>query len=1171
MASVTLSVRIVLLGDVRFEIGSERTTFPHRESLRRLLVRLILRPHQPCGRKQLAFILWPDAEPAEALANLRRHLYLLRELLPPATRPWLEVSTQAIVWNAPPDCSLDVTAFEQEWTTVAEMEAAAALYGGELAPGVDSDDEILSRRAALHRRYLLLLKTLARVWLDRGDWQRAGAWARRLLALDPWDEEAVRWAMTAAVSAGQRAAALDLYRALAEELQRELDAQPAPETTALYHDLLHHRLELPEPSRQSPATALFIGRDEPLRQLLELMHYAGQGQGRIVFVSGPAGVGKTALVQEAIYRSSGIANVPAWQVLRGYCQPARSIGEQQAYLPWRQVLAAAAARLAQVAPNADWLARLAPLAPELALLRPGLIAPDQPDATALRLAIRQALQALTATQPLLLLIEDAHWIDQASLDALSDVAAVCRSLPLLMIVTHRSGAITPALLALKRSLRRQQCAHDVTVQPFTSEETDRFLAQRLDRQSLGAATLADVRRYAGGLPLLLHEAVAALGELRHVTKSNLTGLRDILKLRLRAIGEHNRQMLEAAAILGFSCADAVLQRMLAWSPAKYASALDELSARHLLVDTVIHGADDYAFSHHLIHDLIVSDIPADRMPLLHEQAARALAAVYAGQSGYAARIAYHYEQAGYRLQAAGCWLDHARESTDLAAFAPASEAIAHAEALLTGASRAERELQARAAMQRGVVALYQGDSASALALLDQAVTASREFPALYVQALVMQAYALYTRDRAGEAYAVATQALALATSLNDTINLVRARNIRGVSALMLGQMEEAIADLRQACASIEHIRPDDEHGPGVIAQTVQSLNHLGTALVFAQEYRQARDVLDQTVAIAQRSGLRRLEAAALTMIGQMLLNCGRYDESERVYTRSLEVAGDSYKPGMWGKYAGRGWVYLRIGEHEAARRDFTSGLQIATQVKSQYGALLMQSYLTFVDLAQGRTPAWSLAQLAAQAEAAHSHPVAYIACLLAGQIGELLEQSELALAMYERAWRAAQASNVPAFVLTARVRYLGRRIAMAPNGDLWAELDALGAQAEQAGELPAQALVALARANGWLASGQVARAAPAAEHAVMLARACPDMPLLGESLLVLSDICLQLGDAIRAQAALAEVQNIASRYFAPLAIPLGLAEAGRLREDCLRSLNPHAPEAVAPRKWRAGS
>ncbi|MCX7858715.1 MAG: hypothetical protein N2385_01385, partial [Chloroflexus sp.] len=277
----------------------------------------------------------------------------------------------------------------------------------------------------------------------------------------------------------------------------------------------------------------------------------------------------------------------------------------------------------------------------------------------------------------------------------------------------------------------------------------------------------------------------------------------------------------------------------------------------------------------------------------------------------------------------------------------------------------------------------------------------------------------------------------------------------------------------------------------------------------------------------------------------------------------------SYKPGMWGKYAGRGWVYLRIGEHDAARRDFTDGLRIATQVKSQYGALLMQSYLTVVDLAQGQAPAWSLAQLAAQAEFAQSHPVVYIACLLAGQIRDLLDEPEQALAMYERAWRAAQASNVPAFGLTARARYLGRRLATAPSGDLWAELAQLGAQAEQVGELPAQALIALARANGWLASDQAAQAAPAAEQAVMLARACPDLPLLGESLVTLSDICLRLGDTVRAQSALAEAQTIARQSFALLAIPLGLPEAGRLRQHCLASLQPQAPDrTIAPRKRR---
>ncbi|WP_299644377.1 AAA family ATPase [uncultured Chloroflexus sp.] len=1173
MGLVTLSARIFLLGDVRFETGSECITFPHRESLRRLIVRLVLSPRRPFGRKQLAFMLWPDVEPAEALANLRRHLYLLREVLPPMMRSWLVVSTQEIAWNAPSDCYVDVTAFEQEWTTVAEMEAAAALYHGELAPGIDTDDEILSRRTMLHQRYLLLLKTLTRVWLDRGDWERAGAWARHALALDPWDEEVVRWAMTAATLAGQRTAALDIYRTLAGDLTRELGTQPATETMALYDDILHHRLAPAQtPSRRLPLKPLFIGRDAQLRQLLEFIHQAEQCQGQIVVISGPTGVGKTSLVQEVVRRCDDVARVPKLHVLWGYCQPTHTMSEQQPYLPWRQIFAAAAPSLAQVTLTGDWIERLLPLVPDLAALHPKLTAPEQPDAVELRLAIRQGVRALALARPLLLIIEDVHWIDQASLEVLVEVADLCRLLPLLIIVTHRSGAITPALMATKRRLRRQHHAHDITIQPFTPEETDQFLVNTFDRQSIDRSMLDDIQRYTGGLPLLLQEAVVSLREASRVVKNGLTGLRDSLRLRLRELSENNRQMLEAAAILGFSCADAVLQEMLSWRPAVYASALDELSSRRFLVDTVIHGTDDYAFSHHLIHELIVNDIPADRTIALHKRAACALATVYAGQSGYAARIADHYEQAGCRLLAARYWLDHARESTDLAVFALAIEAITRAESLLFGASRAERELQARSTIQRGIVALYQGDSALALSLLEQAVVVSQEFPSLYMQALVMRAYTLYTRDYASEAYATATQALELALLLDDTANLVRALNIRGISALMLGHVAEAIADLRQACVSVEAIQSSDESAAGIIVQTAQSLNHLGTALVFAQEYAHARNVLEQTVAIAQRSGLRRLEAAALTMIGQMLLNCGRYNEAERVYTRAIEIAGESYKPGMWGRFAGRGWVYVRIGEGDAARHDFTSGLHIATHVKSQYGMLLMQSYLTIVDLAQGQPAHWSLAQLIKQAEVARIYPVLYIASLLAGQIWELLAQPEQALAMYEQAYHAAREINVPTCVMLARARYLGRRLVMTPNSDLFAELEALCAQAKHTGELPTQAVVALAQANGWLLLGHVAQAASAAEQAVMLSRACPDMPLLGESLLVLSDICLQLGDTVRAQAALAEVQAIAHRSFAPLMIPLGLPEAGRLRQYCLDSLSSHSSvQVVAQRKRRASS
>ncbi|MDW8215079.1 MAG: AAA family ATPase [Roseiflexaceae bacterium] len=1179
MSSTAPPVRIVLLGDIRIEAGEERTSLPQRESLRRLMTRLALQPRQPFPRKHLAFTLWPDDDPADALANLRRHLHLLRSLLPPVAREWLVVSTQHIVWNAPPECQVDVYAFEREWTTLHEMEGAAGLYRGDLAPGIDTDDEILVRREALRQRYLALLKSLARTWMDRRDWDRAGRWARLLMSHDPWDEEAVRLAMTAATFAGNRTAALDMYRALAQDLERELHIQPAPETTALYHDILHHRLACsPKPDSPS-ATPLFIGRDDELQQLADLMRSAAQGRGRIVFVSGQPGIGKTSLVQEAVSRSG---DEPSdMHVFWGYCQPARSIGDRHPYLPWRHILAAAALRLVECAGVADWLGRLTPLVPDLIRLRPDLIAPSQPDAAALRSAIQQGIQALALHTTLILIIEDAHWIDTWSLEVLTELADICPSLPLLIVVTHRSGIITPSLLSAKRTLRRQRCALDIHIQPFTPFETNRFLEQACAQETINAETLEEISRYTGGVPLFLREAAASLRDSHHLKRRGLTGLRDSLRMRLRDIGERNRQMLEAAAILGFSFADDELQQMLGWTPAAYASALDDLHARRLLIDTVTHGANDYAFAHHLIHEIILSDIADERAMTLHRQAARSLETVHADQRGYAARIAAHYELAHCVQPAARFWLEHARESTDLATFEQALDAIARAESLLTGTSREVRELRAQAAVQRGTIALYQGESALALSLLHHAVGVSREFPALHIQALVAQSYALYTRDRAEEARTTASQALELASSLQDMTNVVRALNIRGVSALMLGRVREAIDDLQHARAHIERLQPDASHGAAVIVQTTQSMNHLGTALVFAQEYAQARDVLDQTVALAQRSGLRRIEAAALTMIGQMTLNCGRYDEAAQVYTRSIEVAGISYMPGMWGKYAGRGWAYLRTGELAAARQDFEQGLRIATQVNSQYGVLLMQTYLTFVDLAQGTSPAMSLAQLMARADDAQTHPVVYMTGLLAGQLWRLLGDGQRAIEMHERALQAAQAANVPSFILHARAQHLFDQLLSAPDAGALAGADEIIEQARIAGELPVQSLGWLARAGGLFQLGRLEEAILAAERGVIIARACPDQPLIGEGLALLTKIRTALGLTAAYEVELIEAQRIARQYFAPLAIPLGMPDADRLRQYCLNSLlssrtqtvpAAHQPAVAAvPRKRRKTS
>lgn len=1136
-------LRIFLFGEPRLETDGQVVPLPRRESLLCLLARLVLQPGQSLSRKNLAFGLWPDVPEAEALANLRRHLYLIRNLLPPAARELLLITPQTVSWQSSPLVWVDVTAFEQAGETLEEMERAVELYRAGLMAGIEGDDFLIARREALRAQFLTLLKKLAQGYAEQGSLPRALDWTRRLLLEDPWDEEAVRLKMRLEAQGGNRVAALAAYQNLAHDLERDLQTQPMPETMTLYSDILHNRLTPPTPPKKTSAL-LFVSREAELEQLSGLFRGLVNGQGRVVFVSGLAGVGKTALLYEALRRLAEELGETAPRVLWGACPPPVSDSPPRPYAPWAQILNAAApvlARSADILP--EWLNRLLPLVPDLALLKPGLLASTQPGADELHTALRQAFHALALSRPLILVLEDVHWADDASLDALRELSETCTSLPLLILVSHRLDDLPLPLLQLKRILRQRRALVELPLQTFRVEEAQLLLKTLLREETLPPALYDELTRYAEGLPLLLREAAETIRQARGA-RPVLPTLRDSIALRLEGLSRPAREMLEAAALLGFSFSSRELEALLGWSEAACAATLDSLSANRFLTESIQSGAPDYAFPHQLIHEIIIQAIPADRAVHLHQQTALTLRQLHVGESGFAGRIAAHYQAGGLPLPAARFWLEDSRENTDLAAFDAALQSIERAESLLAGDSSLEaRELRALAALQRGVIFHYRGQASEALPLLEKALRECSDFPPLRTQALARLAYALYTCDRYAEAWQSADESLLLSRILADSQAIARALNIRGMAALMLGRHAQAIQDLREALALEETLAQPS-------AQTVQSLNHLGTALVFVQDYAGASETLAKTVELARRGGLRRLESAALTMQGQIALNCGRYPQAIETYSQAIEVAADSYLPGLWGKFAGRGAAYLRSGRLREAQSDFERGLEIARQVESRYGELLMRGYLAFTALSAGRPPADSLAALEDEAAVLDLHAVVLLTALFRARLRRLAGDGEQAEAAHRRAVQAAQASGVPQFIQTAQLEWLYMQAhSGAADRPL---LETLTRQAGDSGEAPLQTLAKLTAAALLRSENRPAEALTAAREALALARACPDAILSGEALWLIMGICQAAGQEGEAQSARAELLSLAQTAFAPFRLAAGVS-AETLRGFVIRN------------------
>jgi predicted ATPase/DNA-binding SARP family transcriptional activator len=259
-----------------------------------LLTYVIVFRSETLRRDRIAYALWPDEPEVEARANLRRHLYLLGRALSGTGEPCLIVDARTVRWNAECEVVIDAIAFADRIDVPATRAEALAYYKGDLALDVDAE-WLDAPRADLRSRFCTAAHDEARAALVAGDTARANALAERILALDPWREDAVRIVMESRAAAGDRAGALGYYHDFCARLRAEVDAVPMAQTRELA-ERLTRASEGPRTPIGAPLSRL-IGRSREIATIEELLENA-----RLVTITGPGGVGKTRLAAEIVAR-----------------------------------------------------------------------------------------------------------------------------------------------------------------------------------------------------------------------------------------------------------------------------------------------------------------------------------------------------------------------------------------------------------------------------------------------------------------------------------------------------------------------------------------------------------------------------------------------------------------------------------------------------------------------------------------------------------------------------------------------------------------------------------------------------------------------------------------------------------------------------------------------------
>ena len=308
---------------------------------------------------------------------------------------------------------------------------------------------------------------------------------------------------------------------------------------------------------------------------------------------------------------------------------------------------------------------LAPLLPDVVHLFPDLtvlpplpsLDPEQ-EKRRLFVALTHVFLSQAAEQPLLLVVEDVHWSDDASLEFLQYFARRCATQPLLVLLTYRSDEVRPTLSHWLAELDREHLGQEVALNRLTRSETGAMLQAIFDLgRPVQSAFLDAIYTLTEGNPFFIEEILKSLiaaseisytdgvwdrkplGEL-HIPRS----IADAVQQRSQHLSESARQLVVLAAVAGRRFDFAVLQRLTHHDEQQLLTLMKELMSAQLVVEE---SAEQFAFRHALTRQAIYTELLVRERKALHSTIAETMESLYAeALEAHVADLAYHFFEAG---------------------------------------------------------------------------------------------------------------------------------------------------------------------------------------------------------------------------------------------------------------------------------------------------------------------------------------------------------------------------------------------------------------------------------------------------------------------------------------------------------------------------------------------
>jgi predicted ATPase/class 3 adenylate cyclase len=701
----------------------------------------------------------------------------------------------------------------------------------------------------------------------------------------------------------------------------------------------------------------FVGREREMAAMAGALDHARAGHGQIVAAVGEAGAGKSRLLYEfkatipdeckvleanSVSHGKASAWLPVIEMLKSYFELADEDDDSRRSAKVEAKARALDLALAETLPYILSLLGIAGAGASLAMMDAQVKRRRTLEAVK-RIIIRESLK-----QPLVVILEDLHWIDaetQELLDLLVDSVASAR---ILMLVNYRPEYY--------HEWGNRTCYTQLHLDPLGGQSAEEMLHALLGSD----ASLQSLKRLiiekTQGNPFFMEEIVRALGEQGVLVRNGATRLtkplteihipptvHGILASRIDALPASEKGLLQTLAVIGKTFPLNLVKLMTASSEDQLEPMLKGLQAGEFIYEQAALG-EEYTFKHVLTQEVAYSSVLMERRRLLHERTGEAIEALFKDRiDDHLAELAHHYSRTANTRKAVEYLFRAGRQAAARSAY---SEAITRLSTALEFLKRLPDDTE-RARQELSVQNLLGGSLANGkgwgAAELEPVYARARELcaqirdPALAFRALFGQWAVCHWKMEQDKALELADELLAAAENAKDPAMLAAGNHARGNTLYQLGELgsaiqheEKALAlfDLRQPLSAWLEVNRLNSlfvlyyglHGLGYpdrawvksremleVAQRSSAPSILAQASCYAAFYNLTRGTpaaaqkhAEEAMALTEELGLATFSEMATTLYGASLIAQGRYEEGIAGMRRGISaIRASGGTPHAW--------------------------------------------------------------------------------------------------------------------------------------------------------------------------------------------------------------------------------------------------------------------------------